>query len=123
MDFVRRVVLALVPLGVAMWAAHLLYHFVTGWNAPWFVISQRFFTSAISISSGVPNWLTAAQIVLLDAGLLTALYIAWRTAKQYVLSLGSAFAMTVPWSALALALYCAGVWTLFQPMQMRGMMH
>ncbi len=34
-DAARRFVFTLVPVGVAMWAAHLLYHFATGWSAPW----------------------------------------------------------------------------------------
>jgi hypothetical protein len=31
------------------------------------------------------------------------------------------FATFLPWGVLATALYAAGVWIVFQPMQMRGM--
>ncbi len=31
----------------------------------------------------VPEWLTSAQILLLDAGLLLTLYVCWRVASQY----------------------------------------
>ncbi|MDQ2841490.1 MAG: cytochrome c oxidase assembly protein, partial [Acidobacteriota bacterium] len=69
-DFARRLVFTLVPLGVAMWAAHLLYHFATGWLAPWLVVQHRFLLVQGQIQiPGVPSWLTAAQILLLDTGL------------------------------------------------------
>ena len=91
---------ALVPLGVSMWAAHLLFHFLN------------------AVSPG----LTAAllhptQLLLLDAGLLLSLYIGWRLSKLRVR------ALMLPWAALATALYTCGIWILFQPMQMRGMLH
>jgi cytochrome c oxidase assembly factor CtaG/ferredoxin len=88
----RRLVFALVPVGTAMWAAHLLYHVVPLWSA-----------------------LAPAQILLLDAGLLLTLYVAWR--------IGKTLAVAVPWMALACGLYAAGIWILFQPMPMRGMVH
>ena len=86
-----RLVYTLVPLGIAMWAAHLLFHFA------------NFFA--------VAAWLPAVQILLLDSGLLLALYLAWKITKNSML----------PWAALACALYATGIWILFQPMQMRGM--
>jgi cytochrome c oxidase assembly factor CtaG/ferredoxin len=119
----RRFVFALVPVGFAMWAAHLLYHFGTGWHAPWAIVSQRFLTTTFSAVPAIPGWLPAAQIILLNAGLLITLYLAWRLAKQYFSRAGSALLVLVPWCALAIALYSAGIWILFQPMQMRGMMH
>ena len=60
---------------------------------------------------------------MLDAGLLLTLYVAWRIAKQVVPAFRSALSVAVPWAALSVALYGAGVWILFQPMQMRGMFH
>jgi len=119
LELTRRLTFALVPFGFAMWTAHLLYHFATGWHAPWLILSQRFLSLVPAFRFGVTAWLTPAQILLLDAGLLATLYLIWRLAKQY----GSALALAAPWTALATALYCSGVWILFQPMQMRGMMH
>jgi hypothetical protein len=71
----------------------------------------------------VPSWLTPAQILLLDAGLLLTLYIGWRIAFQYSGKLRSALALAAPWAAVSFGLYAAGIWILFQPMQMRGMLH
>lgn len=96
-DVVRRFTFTLVPMGVAMWAAHLLFHFAN--------------------ASGLPGLITPGQILLLDGGLLFTLYVGWRVAKQL-----SARALLLPWAMLACGLYAAGVWILLQPMQMRGML-
>lgn len=98
-DTVRRCVLALTPLGTGMWAAHLLYHWVSVW--------------AVHMSS-MPPWLIPTQILLLDAGLLATLYLTWSAVRQSATNL-------MPWATVSCALYAAGVWVLFQPMQMRGM--
>jgi cytochrome c oxidase assembly factor CtaG/ferredoxin len=97
----RSLSFALVPLGVSMWTAHLLFHFL---NA----VSPAL-TAAL---------LHPTQLLLLDAGLLLSLYIGWRLAKLYV-----ARKLFLPWAALAAALYTWGIWILFEPMQMRGMLH
>jgi hypothetical protein len=94
-DTVRRFVFTLVPMGFAMWAAHLLYH--------------------VAQTSLLPDWLTGAQILLLDAGLLLTLYVAWQ--------IRTAVLQFVPWAVTACLLYGAGIWILFQPMEMRGMLH
>jgi hypothetical protein len=83
---------SLVPLGVGMWTAHLLFHAASAWT-----------TASI----------TGMELLFLEAGLLLTLYIAWRTSEKHFL----------PWAAVAGLLFSAGVWILFQPMQMRGMMH
>ena len=123
-DFARRSALALVPVGVAMWAAHLLYHLATSFGAAWPAI-QRAATGSVHLIAmpSVPNWLTPAQILLLDAGLLLTLYIAWRIASQYTNKVRLALALAAPWAGVSCALYAAGIWILFQPMQMRGMLH
>ncbi len=83
-DVARRFVFTLVPIGIAMWAAHLLYHFSTGWSAPWLAV-QRIIGGAVGTPGMpfLPAWLTPAQIILLNAGLLLTLYVGWRVAKQY----------------------------------------
>ena len=121
---IRRFALALVPIGIAMWAAHLLFHFATGWSsaAPAF---ERALTGTIVASSAmamVPAWLTPAQILLLDGGLLLTLYVGWKIARQYAGGGPRAFSFAAPWVMLACVMYAVGVWILFQPMQMRGMM-
>lgn len=101
-DVMRRFALALVPVGVAMWAAHLLYHFATVWNA------------------SLP-WLTSVQLLLLDAGLLLTLYVLWRLARQYSKYVSRGISLIMPWALVSCGLYWLGVWILLQPMQMRGM--
>ncbi|MBV8897201.1 MAG: cytochrome c oxidase assembly protein, partial [Acidobacteriaceae bacterium] len=93
-ELMHRFAFALVPIGFAMWLAHLSFHFVSYWVAT--------------------QWLTSAQILILDCGLLMTLYVLWRIAGQVRLLWAPA--------VLACALYAAGVWIVFQPMQMRGMM-
>ena len=94
-----RLALALVPLGLGMWAGHWIFHL---------------------LAPGASRWMAAGsllelELVLLDAGLLVSLYAAWRVAPR-----GRAFA---PWAAVAAALWLAGIWTFLQPMPMRGMVH
>ncbi|MFL6350946.1 MAG: cytochrome c oxidase assembly protein [Bryobacteraceae bacterium] len=123
-DIMRRFVFAFVPIGFAMWAAHLLYHLATGWNAAWPAL-ERAFTGTIvpSAPAVIPGWLTSAQLLALDAGLLLTLYTSWRVALDYSARLRPALGLVAPWAVLSCGLYAAGVWILFQPMQMRGMLH
>ena len=61
------------------------------------------------------------QALLLDAGLLLTLYLAWRIALLYTPRLRDAFRLSAPWAGVATALYAAGVWIILQPMQLRGL--
>jgi cytochrome c oxidase assembly factor CtaG/ferredoxin len=122
--------LALVPLGAAMWAAHLLFHLSTG-LLTMVPVLQRILHSQ-------PDWNLSAhplfagslapfQLLLLDAGLLFTLYLTWRVGGADSQSAASRLVGTpvksiFPWGLLATGLYAAGVWILLQPMQMRGMM-
>src|SRR6185437_2588344 len=126
--------LALVPIGFAMWAAHFAYHLAAGWltaipvlQRSWadFLRNSTPINWSLSAYPTVPAWLTPLQILLLDAGLLLTLYIAWRISQRYASGIASRLRLAVPWGVLACALYLAGLWILFQPMQMRGtmMMH
>ena len=56
------------------------------------------------------------ELLLLDAGLLVTLWVAWRVA-------GRAVARALPVVAVARVLWATGVWILCQPMAMRGMIH
>ncbi len=104
----------LIPLGFSMWIAHFLFHLVTGWESVMPAIERVLHLAVISVHPTTPGWLTPAQILVLDGGLLLSLYVAWRIAQRR-------FGVAVPWAALVCLLYIAGVWILFQPMQMRGM--
>jgi cytochrome c oxidase assembly factor CtaG/ferredoxin len=96
----RHLAFSLVPLGVSMWAAHLLFHAASVWTA------------------ASVTWL---QVVLLEAGLLFTLYIAWRIANRDRKEVG-VVKLFAPWASVACLLFAAGIWIFFQPMQMRGMM-
>jgi hypothetical protein len=65
----------------------------------------------------------AAQLLLLDAGVLLSLYVGWRIARAYTSRPKDGLLLLAPWATVAAVLYAAGVWVVFQPMQMRGMVH
>ena len=116
--------LALIPVGFGMWLAHFSNHLVAGWSTL-FPAVERFFSRVPSggyPQAWTPTWLPSLELLFLDLGLLLTLYTAWRVA--YRVSAGDRMALAVmsPWAALAVALYSAGVWIVFQPMQMRGTM-
>lgn len=126
--------LALVPVGLAMWAAHFAYHLAAGWLTAIPVLQRSWadlLHSAASVDWSlssyalIPSWLVPLQILLLDAGLLLTLYIVWRISQRYASGIACRLRLAGPWGALACALYVLGIWILFQPMQMRGtmMMH
>ncbi len=112
--------MALAPLGFGMWLAHFVFHFFTAALTP-VPIFQRILGSASPVWN-VASWafydLPGLELLLLDAGLLLTLYLLWRLATR--LAPARKFASFLPWAILALALYAAGVWIIFQPMEMRG---
>ncbi len=120
---------ALAPLGAAMWAAHLLFHLLAGSHAP-IPVWQRFLTDLHLLPTGLPIWAPRSwafpealdlEIALLDLGFLMALLCTWRTARRLC---GGRLALraALPWSAVALLLFLTGLWIVFQPMQMRGLL-
>jgi cytochrome c oxidase assembly factor CtaG len=129
-ELMSRFALALVPLGAAMWAAHFLFHLLSGYATAWPVLQRvaadwggRFLgapdlrLSAMRVGA---DSLLSLQTLLLGSGLLLTLFVGWRIARDYVPRPRSALALLAPWAVLAVALYLAGIWILFQPMQMRG---
>jgi cytochrome c oxidase assembly factor CtaG len=103
-EIARRFINSLVPIGIGMWAAHLLYHVAPAW------------TTSLA-------FVTPTQILCLDAGLLLTLYVILRIAEQHAQGMRRVLAIAAPWALLSFALYGAGIWILFQPMEMRGMVH
>ena len=131
-ELMCRFALSLVPLGLAMWAAHFTFHLFTGVGTV-VPIVQRVFADrgspflgepmwALSASATPQNWLLSWQLLLLGVGLLLTLYVDWRIASNCVHRTTSALGLMMPWAGLAVALYVAGVCIISQPMQMRGMM-
>jgi cytochrome c oxidase assembly factor CtaG len=130
-ELVSRFALALVPLGAGMWAAHFLFHLLSGYATVWPIL-QRVAADWGATFLGPPNLALSAmrlgvgplltlQTLLLGGGLLLTLYVGWRIARDYGPRPRSALSLLAPWAGLAIALYLAGIWILFQPMQMRGM--
>jgi cytochrome c oxidase assembly factor CtaG/ferredoxin len=113
-----RLSLALVPLGLGMWAAHLSFHLVTGWRALWPVVQRILGVGqpewSLACAGVAPDGLITFELLLLDAGLLLSLYVGWRIART--------LPRYLPFAAFAVALWAAGVLILLQPMQMRGML-
>jgi cytochrome c oxidase assembly factor CtaG/ferredoxin len=123
---------AFVPLGFSMWLIHFSYHLLMGGRAGLPVVQRAATDAGISIF-GAPNWslsstmpsfdwLPSLELLLLGWGLLFTLYVGWRAASRFRLSFARTLGLLAPWAVLALVLYTAGVWIIFQPMQMRGMM-
>jgi hypothetical protein len=104
-----------------MWLAHFSNHFFAGWSTVIPAVS-RFFSHRSGANYPVLAWIPSLELCFLDLGLLLTLYATWRVARR--LSTGDRMALVAmsPWAVLAGALYSAGVWIVFQPMQMRGMM-
>jgi len=122
-DLTCSFTLALVPVGFSMWLAHFSNHFFAGLSTVIPAVA-RFFSRASSVNSEtwVPNWIPSLELCFLDLGLLLTLYTSWRVASRLASGDRMALAAMSPWAVLAGALYSAGVWIVFQPMQMRGMM-
>jgi cytochrome c oxidase assembly factor CtaG/ferredoxin len=123
---------AFVPLGFSMWLVHFSYHLFTGWKSAWPVFQRAAGEAGFTIF-GVPNWSAASsmtagdwlpsfQLLLMGLGLLLTLYAGWRLAERFKLGFARTLGLLAPWASLAVALYSFGVWVIFQPMQMRGMM-
>ena len=120
---------ALLPLGLAMWAAHLLFHLFTGWATLGPALHQvaadlgmHFFAPAQWVMEQPllrANTLLSVQLLLLDAGLLMTLYLGWRLSRQWA---KSATLLLLPWATMVAVAYGTGVWIMLQPMQMRGVM-
>jgi polyferredoxin len=99
-EAMRKFAIVLAPVGIGMWAAHVAYH---------------------ALGAYVSD-VTPLEILLLDGGVLMTLYLIWRVSQGLTDGTPRTLTLAAPWAALALILYSVGLWILFQPMQMRGMM-
>jgi hypothetical protein len=117
-----RYVYALVPLGFGMWLAHYSFHFLTSYDTA-VPVAQRFAADLGLTGLGEPAWVWACcrpvmgwllrlELLFLDVGLLLSLYAGYRLAPS--------LKALAPWALLMVLLFAAGVWIVFQPMQMRG---
>ena len=122
LEVATRYAYALMPLGFGMWLAHYGFHFLTSYDTA-VPVAQRFAADLGLTWLGMPAWgcaccrpgtgrLLRLELLFLDVGLLLSLYAAYRRAPS--------LKALVPWALLLVLLFAAGVWILFQPMQMRG---
>jgi cytochrome c oxidase assembly factor CtaG len=123
-----RFALALVPLGFAMWLAHFGFHLVTGAGAAGPALDRALAqvgllalraAPSVTVPGPVGAGLLHLELLVLDLGVLGALYLVRRVAGD--LTAARPAGLMAPWIALVVALWMAGVWILFQPMQMRGL--
>lgn len=121
---------ALVPLGFSMWLAHYSFHFLTSYDTL-VPVAQRFAADLGWTAFGAPewslaccrpmgDWLPRLEIVALDLGLLLSLHVGYRIALTLAPRPSQAVKVFLPWALSMLLLFVAGIWILFQPMQMRG---
>jgi ferredoxin len=126
-----RFAYSLMPLGFAMWVAHYSFHFMTSYDTV--VPTTQRFVADLGTYLGEPEWvcdccrpatpwLLTLEILVLQIGLLLSLYTGFRIARSQTSSLSQGVKALTPWLLLIALLFAAGVWILFQPMQMRGTM-
>jgi hypothetical protein len=112
---------ALAPLGL-----HLATSYDTVVPA-----AVRFLRDLGLTNLGEPSWVAGCcrpiadyplrlEILFLDFGLLLSLYISYRTALGQSSRGFQTLRAFAPWALLIALLFAAGVWLVFQPMQMRG---
>ena len=127
-----RLCLALVPLGLGMWAAHFVFHFATAASSL-VPVAQRIAQDLGLRLFGAPDWrmaqpgapadlLLGLEILLLDLGLLLTLAAGWRIAERAAATPRRALAAFAAPGLLGFALWVLGLWILSEPMQMRGAM-
>lgn len=126
LPIVMRYAYALVPFGFGLWVAHYSFHLLTGlWT---FVpVTQSIFADWGMPLLGDPLWRLSGlpeqlvyplELGFLGLGLLGSLLVTYRISElNYDDRKWKAF---IPWAALCVVLFCAAVWLLNQPMEMRG---
>ncbi len=121
---VARFSMALVPIGVGVWAAHYAFHFLTGlWT---FVPVAQAAARDLGLWLGEPQWsrggLSAAAVKPIELGLL-ALGLCGSIGVTLAISrrhLRRPVRGSLAWIVLHVLLFLAAVWLLDQPMEMRG---
>jgi cytochrome c oxidase assembly factor CtaG/ferredoxin len=142
-----RFALAALPLGLAMWVAHLGFHLATSTSSllPMFRHAYADLASGLHMASLGSSYkavdvmaicrpidlmlmpgskgfsVLSLQVWTLDVGLLLSLYAGWRICSQMVDSGRAKVCMFAVWALGGSMMYAACVWVCTQPMQMRGM--
>jgi hypothetical protein len=123
---------ALIPIGFGMWLAHYSFHFFTSFDSVipalqrfaadhgWNVLGSPFVQCACC--RPVAAWIPRAEMLMLDFGLLLSLFAGFRIAEINTTRASQTLKVFAPWALLILLLFICGIWILFQPMEMRGML-
>jgi hypothetical protein len=104
-----------------------MFHLSTAWNSAWQVFQR--IVGGVGLGAASPqsspllgaDSMCVVQMILLDAGLLLALYLAWRVSLGYVSRGRASIRLLAPWAVVSVGLYVCGVWIFLQPMQLRGL--
>src|SRR5580704_1112272 len=123
-----RYTYGLVPLGFGMWLAHYCFHFLTGLYTL-IPVSQNTIASLGRPFLGEPRWaltgLPANVVQVVEIGFLV-LGFAGSLVVTYSLAADDSpdkpLRAFLPWAAVCLLLWCASLWLMFQPMEMRAML-
>lgn len=129
-EIASRYVWGLVPVGFGMWLAHYLFHFLHG-ALTVIPVGQQYLLD-LGLWSGQPAWALGAiiptawilplELLLLETGFLVGLLVTWRIAlRLHPGNRRGALHASLPWMIFNALLSGAGIWLLFQPMDMRGM--
>lgn len=119
---------ALVPLGFGMWLAHYGFHFLTGLYTV-IPVTQNAIASLGRPLLGEPHWsltglpanlVQVIEIGFLVLGLAGSLVVTYGLAEED--SPQQPLRAFFPWAAVCLILWCASMWLMFQPMEMRATM-
>jgi len=118
-----RLSVATVPVGVALWTAHLVGHLVMSGagESPgrWLPEIVR----RMVAGDGTGEALLAFQTLLLGAGWLLTLDAGGRISRDLLPSSRAALRLFLPWAGWTGAIYGAGLWCLVQPMPLRGVVN
>lgn len=122
----QRFAYSLAPLGFVMWAAHYLFHFLTGALTVVPLVQSVVQDAVGRPLLGQPAWqlagvlgvepVNSVVVLVLAAGFFGS--VVWTLILGRRLQLG--FTAVLPWLALHVSLFVFGVWLLGQPMEMRG---
>jgi polyferredoxin len=117
---------SLVPLGFGMWLAHYSFHFLTG-ALTIIPVTQNAFARLGWAIFGEPRWLLLGfplrvvqpfEIGFLVLGLIGSLSVIYQFAETD--SAARPARAMIPWASVAVLIFAAAVWLMFQPMDMRG---
>jgi hypothetical protein len=117
-------------MGFGMWLAHYSFHLLTSYDTV-IPATALFLSDVGSNVLGRPHWVAGCcraavdgllelEIMFLDLGMLLSLYTGYRIALARSWRWSQRLWGFAPWAALIVFLFAAGVWIIFQPMQMRG---